>query len=82
MEEQRKIKDNILKVCQKYGKLVHNISIQSSDLVYDQNSQFLMCGNAKVLIFFDNIFKENLFIGWNHNLVDKFSSISGCFKKE
>ena len=31
------------------SNLVHQIPIQSSDILYDEKSKFLMCGNSKVI---------------------------------
>jgi len=47
IEDQKKIQMNIQSVCDKYGKLVHKIPVQSSDILYDEKSKFLMCGNSK-----------------------------------
>ena len=48
LEEQRNFREHIQTVCQKHGKLVKNIKIQITDLLYDNETKLLLCGNGKV----------------------------------
>ena len=48
LEEQKKFRDHIQTVCLKYGKLVKNVPVQIADLMFDNQTKLLLCGNGKV----------------------------------
>ena len=48
LEEQKNFREHIQTVCQKHGKLVKNVKIQVTDLLYDNETKLLLCGNGKV----------------------------------
>ena len=77
LKKQETLKQNILKVCEKYGSSLRKM-MPLNQFMYDSEHNLLFCRNAKVWLFSKNyphrrlpLFKIVL-LGWNNNLVDKF----------
>ena len=47
---QRELKENMRRVCKKYGQNVESIEVDMSRLIYDPDHKLLFCRNAKVEI--------------------------------
>ena len=76
LEKQSKLKQNIKKVCRKYGSSVKK-SVPSSEFMFDSENNLLFCRNAKVGCLLNPLYISTsnpfpLGVGWHHNLADTF----------